>query len=195
MQINKNSTIAGVSANTIRKILRAADPSVDLAAVAASITWNADRFRNLMLELSGIGYFAVVGGEFVISEEGRAVRNAKWVDQPTRSMAEKLLTRVVETAKTINTLPDFSHYVDEMYVVGSFLEEGDEIKKLEFVVRLKAYSDEELTSRRDGGRTLHGAEDILRLLRHHGKHVVVRLGGDTSESIGRKVVFAHATVA
>jgi hypothetical protein len=187
MQVNKNTIIAGVPAITIRKLLRGASPFLAVAEAAGLIGWkNIDRTTALLNELVALGYFAHTDGAFGISERGRAVRDAKWVDQPTRAMAEKLLQLVIETAETVNSLPEVTHYVSEMYVVGSFLEEGADVKKLEIVVRLEAHTLD----------TRYGAEDTLRVLRRHGKHVVVRL--DTkpaAQSVQRKLVFSSQPVA
>jgi len=189
MQINKNSTIADVPANTVRKILRKTGLTIDAAEAAKAIQWNVDRARTLMGELTKLGYFTEAAGSYTISEQGRAVRDAKWVNDPTRATAENLLQRVIETSETVNRLPYISHYVSDIHVVGSFLDDGDYVTKLELVVRLGAYTDEDIASRRVGEREVMGTEDIMRVLRRHGEHVVVHLEEDAKKSLGGRLVF------
>ena len=66
--------------------------------------WSVNRAAGKMVELQTLGYFTEVDGGYLITEKGRELRDSKWVDHPTREMAENLLKRVIETAEILNEI-------------------------------------------------------------------------------------------
>lgn len=140
--MNKNRIIAGVPARLVREFLRKIEKPFTTREAANFMTWrDTDGAAAFVGGLAACGYLEGREGQWTVSAAGTALAKEKMVHQFTRVEADKALLGVVKRAEQAVLWPDLGYYIENLYVLGEYLTNAEEISELTFAAGLAPMPD------------------------------------------------------
>lgn len=147
MDIHSNNNIAGVTAKKLRAFFKRTGAHFTLSHASSMLNWSQDRTQELLTSLAELGYVFAQDKSYLVTEKGSNLAKARFTSQFDRTIADNLLSFVVSSAEVINEIPEFTHYVAELHVVGSYLTDAPFLKHLDIVACLVPLADDRTAAR------------------------------------------------
>jgi predicted nucleotidyltransferase len=122
MRIHTDQKIAGYPAVQIRQLMReTVGRSITLRFVQEILVCSDSSARQVMKNLETEGFIEPVQGHFEPSTKGSALAMAKAAPPLRRETAERLMTEVINRARTINGDENWAYRVGKLVAFGSYV--------------------------------------------------------------------------
>lgn len=175
MRVSKNDSICGLAAPTARQLMRAYYDQRPIEVACDILGTGQDAARDQMRAFEAAGYIepgkhAAPGDDWWITTvKGNALANASFGKPINRTTATRLLTEVIERARSYNADPTRLLTVKEIIVFGSYLDPDiDPLGDLDLAVTIvrrdtdgQRYVDKVLEYTRASGRNFSTFHDQL----------------------------------
>jgi hypothetical protein len=119
MRIEKGQLIAGLAASDVRKLMRKAGQLIGARTVTRVLGFSADDARRLLVELEREGFVVNSDGYWTAATKGYALAAAT-ATRPLRiETAQRLITQVIDRAKSVNRDRTLAYRVQLLVLFGS----------------------------------------------------------------------------
>jgi len=139
MKLDRNSSIAGLPAVTVRDVLRylgrlsmAVEGFAHRLGIdrAKAETWIADMVKLGWLEPGDYG------DDFRVTAKGAGLATAMFIKRISRAKADEIVRDMLDRADGINANPDYVYRIADISAFGSYVTDAPELGDLDLVVTL-----------------------------------------------------------
>ncbi|MGH9632939.1 MAG: hypothetical protein ACRD7E_31940, partial [Bryobacteraceae bacterium] len=111
MRIEKGQLIAGLAAADVRKLMRKAGQLISARTVTRVLGFSTDDARRLLVELEREGFVVDADGYWTATTKGYALAAATAARPLRIETAQRLITQVIDRAKSVNRGPTLAYRV------------------------------------------------------------------------------------
>ena len=120
MRSEKGQLIAGLAAADVRKLMRKAGQLISARTVTRVLGFSADDARQLLVELEREGFVVDADGYWTATAKGYALAAATAARPLRIETAQRLITQVIDRAKSVNRDSTLAYRVQLLVLFGSF---------------------------------------------------------------------------
>jgi predicted nucleotidyltransferase len=187
MKVDRKETLAGLKMPKIRDFLmKIGGLDFTSAAIHHFFKADEDRGREIELALLNAGFIEsdpLDGKNFVLTDLGSRLKNAKFISRINREKADRIVAEFMARVEAVNADNDLTHKVVGVRVFGSYLGDSDDLGDIDLAVSFKfrgSGSIVEASNRRAdlSGRDLgffqrltYGQTEVFKLVKGRNQYV------------------------
>ena len=206
MQVEKDTTLAGVRLIKVRDFLRRCEESFPAEAIGEFFKVSGARKQEIEEAICRAGYSAPHESDktrYLITPLGMQLRNAKFTPRISRPKAEKLLQSLPARVASINERDEFTHKITAVRVFGDYLTDKADLSKIdlavEFKPRRKSHVKESTERAHQSGKTISsiieritfGRSEVRKLLKNRNRYLSIHEFDDVKLETPYKVLFSN----